>query len=309
MVFNTLPKFEDSRNISDFPYMIGLYSALNAKSLGDEYYSLISQYIKLKTINGSQFIERYIIKQEKCDYSKHFGEYRSYFEMWKTEDHYCHIPNENDLNLVNQFGGNIDYNFIAHYFVKCTNDTSLNKTNCKPQEEIDITLQNVFTSFKFLEYSLDHNNPISAGSIYMKSETNPLSSSLSTRLWFYITNVEYYSDVGFLFEDRKKDSYFYYSKPVYTYNLGECTLAHCFGEIVITLDSKYEKYTKIYSKLQNFLADVGGILKGVLFCAKTISYFFNTKIYNHELITSIFKIDTESKTIEKEDPNQKSDIK
>ena len=39
MVFNTLPSFEDSRNISDFPYMIGLYSALNAKSLGDEYYS------------------------------------------------------------------------------------------------------------------------------------------------------------------------------------------------------------------------------------------------------------------------------
>ena len=132
----------------------------------------------------------------------------------------------------------------------------------------------------------------------MRSETFPVSSSMSTRIWFYITNVDYNTDLGFLFEDVKNESFFYYSKPFLTYNLGFCTVPGCFANIVITMDTKIEKFTKTYAKLQNFLANVGGILKGVLFCAEVISFFFNTRMYNHELITSIFKIETENKSDE-----------
>lgn len=293
MVYNSLPTLQSNQNLSDLPYMVGLFAASTGKLIGDEYYTLVSHYGKMKYINGTQSLERIVVKQETCDLNKHFGKYRSYFESLTSINlYYCPIPGKNDLNLLNPFGGNLDYFFIAHYYIKCTNNTALNKTNCKPQQEIDSALSSVYTTFKFLEYSLDHSNPDSAGSLYMRSDSNPVSSSLSTRMWFYITNVEYYSDVGFLFEDLKQESFFYYSKPLLTYSLGACSLPGCFANIVLTMESKFEKYTKTYTKLQNFLANVGGILKGVLFCAEAISYFFNTRMYNHELITSIFKIET-----------------
>jgi hypothetical protein len=54
--------------------MIGLYTATNATVLGDEYYTLVSQYLKLNTISGTQILERIPIKQEKCDFNKNFGD-------------------------------------------------------------------------------------------------------------------------------------------------------------------------------------------------------------------------------------------
>jgi hypothetical protein len=257
-------------------------------------------------------LERGNIKTEKCDLNKSFGNYRSYFE--KVPDinlHYCATPGANDLNVVNQFGGIYEYVFLAHYYLKCTNNTSLNKTNCKPQQEIDSALASIYAEFITLEYSLDHKKAGSPGSLYTRSDLSPVSTSITTRLWYYITNVDYYSDFGFLFEDIKKESFFYYSKPVSTYSLSGCNFPGCFASIVITMDGKFEKYTKTYAKLQNFLANVGGILKGVLFCAETISYLFNTKMYHHELITSIFKIDTENKCDDSliEDSRHKSELK
>ncbi len=102
-------------------------------------------------------------------FQQKFWRLKSYFETWSTFNNYCQVLYANDLYIKNQFGTALDYYFISHYFLKCTNNTTLNKTNCKPLQEIDSTLQSVYTSMKFLEYSLDHNNPVLAGSLYMRT--------------------------------------------------------------------------------------------------------------------------------------------
>ena len=45
---------------------------------------------------------------------------------------YCQVLDANRLYIKNQFGTYLDYYLIPHYFLKCTNNTELNKTNCKP---------------------------------------------------------------------------------------------------------------------------------------------------------------------------------
>jgi hypothetical protein len=93
-------------------------------------------------------------------------------------------------------------------------------------DKINSNLGNVFFSMNFLEYSLDHTDLISPGKLSLRSELIPMSSSISSRVWFYITNIKYFSDDGLIFESKKYYDYFKLSRPTFTYNLVGNTVAN-----------------------------------------------------------------------------------
>ncbi len=286
------------RNLSKFPYTLRLMTAVGGV-IPDNFYYIHSELWKMQYFNVSGQIilntTRVVLKQEKCDINKHFGDNKYLFEnVTNLKDSYCPVPNENDLEVKTPYGETIDNNFIQHYVVKCTNDTKKNVTNCAPMDKINSNLANVFLITSHLEYSLDHNDFNSPGKLSLRTESPPMSSSIFTRVWLYITNIKYLSDDGLVFESRNSYDYFKYNRPTFTYNLIGSVVPNSISVVTITMDNKFDIYQRNYSKAQNLLANVGGITKAVLTIAYIISYLFSTTFYDIEVTSSLFRLNWEN---------------
>jgi len=124
-----------------------------------------------------------------------FREYLHFFGINKGDmkKYSCSVMNQNDLTVLKTFGRSVNQYVKSHYYIKCKNNTALNITNCKSPKVIDTALANSYTSLRFLEYFIDHDDPFSPGTLYIRSESLPVTGTLSTRMFYYITSVIYYS--------------------------------------------------------------------------------------------------------------------
>jgi hypothetical protein len=290
------------RNLSQYPYTLRLATPVGGL-IPDSFYYVHSELWKMKSFNLSGQVilnaTRVVLVQEKCDINKHLGQYRNLFEnVAYLNDSYCPVASANDLDVRTPYGESIDFNFIQHYVVKCNNDTSKNITNCSPMDKINSNLGNVFLSMNFLEYSLDHTDLISPGKISLRSEIIPMSSSIFSRVWFYITNIKYFSDDGFIFESKKYFDYFKISRPKFTYNLVGSVVPNSISVVTFTMENSFEIYEKKYMKVQSFLANVGGIIEAIWICAQIISYLICKMLYDTDLISSLFHLNSNTSELQ-----------
>jgi hypothetical protein len=306
VILNTIPDSHQKQNLSELPFMIGLINNLGQIIQDDEsVYVIKSEVWQIYNNNTNpmmqQMVKRASIILEKCDINKHFGEYKKYFQKTPYINyHYCTDPNKNNMTIFRPFSTNS--NFIIHAIGTCNNKTSNGKI-CKDQKTIETILSNIFISHVYLEFSIDHKNISYPGSLSLRSDLLPASSSLFTRYWYSYKNIEYLSDLGYIFEDNYVKKYFQVSRPSQTVSLitQNTILTGTFINIFLSMDHEYHRYQRSFMKLQNLVASVGGIIKGVWILFQTLLYFFNLDNYYHELIQSLFIISKES--------NYNSDVK
>jgi hypothetical protein len=302
VIYNWEQSIIQGRNLTSFPYSIRIINSLG-ELISDSYAYIHSEVWKIKYLNVSGQsilnVTRNIIIHEKCDIKKNFGEYRFLFEnATYLKDSYCPVLGVNDLSIKFPYGESLGYTFINHYIVKCTNDTSKNKSNCAPPDKISSALGNTFILFNFLEYSIDNNNVYSPGKINMRTEQTAISSSIFTRIWFYVRNIDYISDDGFVFENKQSYEYFKISQPKFTYNLLGGAIPNSYATVTITMDNIKDIYERKYMKAQNLLANVGGVIKGILTLSQLFSYYICNTLYEIDLTSSIFNLsfNTENNT-------------
>jgi hypothetical protein len=292
---NDIPDMSQKINLSDLPYTIALRSNLGTP-LSDDIYSLKSEIWKFSLIKNSKGeeelgLERIVVKHEKCDINKHFGKYSYLFNnLPYLSSSYCPIPGINNITLKSVYGAN-DMIFLQHYFSRCLNDTKQNRTNCSQKELVEERLESAFITYNFLEYSIDHKNISSPGSLLMRQEVIPASSTIYSRTWYYISNILYTTDMGYIFEDLQSVKYFQVSRYIQTYSLlNSGTVSGSFAVVTMSMYNKSYSFKRSYMKFQNFLANIGGVVKGVVLVIQIISYHFCLENYNFYLISSLFNI-------------------
>jgi hypothetical protein len=299
IMYNTSPRLDVVQNISDLPYMIMLQdNKFYPLDEAPRYYFIHSELwktVKDNSTGTNQVITtRHVIEHEMCDLDKHFGPYKEYFkDVAYLNKHYCPVPGKNNITLFGVYGSNEDQSYFTHYISKCVNNTIYNgnRTDCYPVDVVKTKLQNAFVSFKFIEYKIDHSDTSNPGKLILRSETLPVSSTIFKREWFYVRQVSYITDVGYIFQEETNQNYFQVSPAKETVDLrAEGSIPGSFAMVTTIMDSKVDYYKRSFMKAQHVLANGGGILKGIVTIAQIITFFIATQEYYYELIQSLFNL-------------------
>jgi hypothetical protein len=126
------------------------------------------------------------------------------------------------------------------------------------------------------------------GQLILKSEILPVSSTIYERDFFYIKNINYYTDLDYLFSSSKLQTYQKVSNFRETSDLRpQGTVPGSFALISIMMDSQVDQYERRFTKFQEVLANIGGLFKGICIIALIINYVFFNELFYLNLISSI----------------------
>jgi hypothetical protein len=252
----------------------------------DRIYSISAfwfHYEEVKTSSGSIMNTKMkFFDMEYCDLNKHFSNSTN---LWKDEKFlstsYC-LPKDVPLN-TSQVYGSTGNKGITLWLTRCLNTTT--KKNCFSPERVEKELENVIVMTRFKNYYFDHKVDGDTGIPYIYTHTPSVSSTVYIRFWYDMQNIEYVTD----------DSLFLSSSNVRQYNtLGDLkqttdltkdtVIPGTFATLLINMHSMKKNVKKNYYKFQNMLADLGGLMKGILTVAGVINMYFSDKLYFNFII-------------------------
>ena len=152
------------------------------------------------------------------------------------------------------------YSFTVRY---CLNKTE-NNNSCYSIDETKTQLQVPFLDIIFIDYTIDSLKQSNVKNIYIRKERFELSIKLFKRIWLYVENVKYIIDNGFIFSNNKFENFHMYQTIRSDINSFENS------KIIVTLTVlngiKNSIYNKGYTKIQNYISIIGGIIKIINLC-------------------------------------------
>lgn len=221
------------------------------------------------------------IPLEKCNISKHFVNYSSlYQDVPGLETFYCVVPGSMNLTIFGQYGDvTSGFTYLDLQASKCVNSTA-NNNSCARPEVIDAKLGFVYMAFGYLEYQINHTNIDNPISLYRTNELGFFSTSIFKRYFTYFKRLEYHSDNGIVFEEIDSMIGYQHDNTVINYDLKPpANYPNMFAEISVTMSKKYDSYSRSFVKLQNIVANIGGMSNLILTSGAILVQFFTTKMY------------------------------
>jgi hypothetical protein len=231
-------------------------------------------------------IQRYPVNLEKCNLTVHFSDN---MDMWRDQklinDSICFSKNQSVPLESRYLFGDLNYTGIVTWIHKCINTTE--DQTCASEEEIQKTLSNVFFYVRFKDYYYDHSILGDPAKEYVYSDLVMASSTAYKRIWYYMKNVEYFDDNGFIFSGNTIYNYTSFAGSRESTDLRTIpTIPGTFAAVSLNGYTSVQKYFRKYYKAQNMIADLGGIIKSILVLAMLLNYYFEQKYYYLDLINS-----------------------
>lgn len=245
-------------NFTGKPFIIALKSTLMEIINDEGLYSIVGQTTEFYLDQSKQMTGKRIFHEmEKCNIDKHFGNYTNLFKDVPEIDRYFCLKDPNTLINVNGTYGNPSKPF-SFQIQKCINST-LNVI-CVP--DVSKKLENINVAVMFLDSQIMHDQTDYPQKVYLRSDTITASSSVYKRIFYYLRHVVYTTDIGYIFEDLTTFEFYQFPSPREIVDLRtEGILPGNFINVFFIMDNQVDSYKKEYIKLQNFLANVGGIIK------------------------------------------------
>ena len=202
-------------------------------------------------------------------------------------DLYC-IKDIENYYLEGSFDTDV-YTFIEISITQCNNKTDPSAPICKSQEEINQKLSGFF-AFYTMDYLIDPTNFNKPGQPVGKDYFSPISIGMTRNNNRYIAPSKVNSDDGFLF--TAKNNYIYPSYKEDKETLLIDTSNQGFIMDFVLRDHHDEMiYERRYKKIQNVLAEIGGLIQILYLIFLAITYPFISKLYFEKIINSIFNFE------------------
>ena len=197
----------------------------------------------------------------KCDINKHFSEeYKKYFEDFKDLNTYYCIEPRNSSQTIYGIYGNIYpfsyYSFTARY---CRNTTE-NNNFCEPTEEIQSTFNDLglFLDVIFIDYTFNALKKKNIKELFIRKDRYELSTVLFKRIWLYLENIKYIIDNGYIFSNKDIEDFHSYESVSSDFTIFERKIV--ISTLTILNGMKTSIYNKEYTKFQDYLAIMGGLM-------------------------------------------------
>lgn len=235
----------------------------------------------------------HFLSSSKCNLEDHFpSEIREIIKnnIPDLSSYHCtdfHKYNETDLDVVGLYGGNLKYTFGGVTFKQCYD--AMNKSACMSGNEINKSLSNVYLDYKTINTFVNsfNINPLTTEVI---SNRISLNNQMYTRVWLGIQLGYYMTDIGIIFEsydEREMTKIQLYDIEKKTIDLDLIVKGeYPFASVTFQNHPTIIKYKRLYKKGQELIANIGGIVKGILLISNIIGIIFNS----FDSIISLIKI-------------------
>jgi hypothetical protein len=281
-------------SISDFPIGVSISDSL-ARELPDadrifEVFPILvaqSSYFDTTLNKTLPFANTTLLKFEKCNFKQNkFVKYKKLLEDADTgRSGYC-LPPGIEVNLTSP-SGYPTTSLLTIGFARCMNITQIGKTNCYPSDVIEEKLKDVFIGILFVDNYFDHNNLTNPAQAYVRNEVLQAgaSSVIFRQLYIEMKNVDYFSDVNYLVTNPEKVEYSIVGKTSErTTTVRQSVVPGAFSLITIEFGSIKEIYERKYYKLQNMLADLGGLVNALITILLNFNLYFSNKTFFNKII-------------------------
>lgn len=179
----------------------------------------------------------------------------------------------------NLFMGNISA--LGHaegfgvYLGRCTNNTrEPDQLPCYPDEVIDNYLLGSAWFFDFLTYQYDPLNYTNPAKRYVQSYNFGIGSGGNTEK-VQIGQTQITTDEGLVFTDLQTNLYFQIDDFIQSPASEDGLLVEC----IVEMGPGLAIYKRNYYKIQNWLADVGGVLKALMTLASLVNYWISDFLF------------------------------
>jgi hypothetical protein len=166
--------------------------------------------------------------------------------------------------------------FINIYLNKCVNDTTINKTDCYPEDIINSKLEPTRFQTIFIDYQANHGDFSKPIKPLLKNDGVQVAYDLNKRYTYGIRKIQYDSDIGMIFTDTQTTIKYQVEDRVSDVVKSN---SPCFISVGIMISRYINLYNRNYYKMQNLLADVGGIIKSTILIVTAINSFLTDRLY------------------------------
>ena len=294
VIMNESPQFNVTyKNFDQIPFGVRITDEYgNPYKNPEKLFTLKYDWVTTQFDKKGNVVQVYnTLNISKCNLDRHFSDsYKQLFYNYTSLDTYYCIDWKEDetYDLFGLYGdsGNL-YTMSAYLIYQCTNTTS---NDCLPIDEINLKLSNIY-----LEY-------ITSDNILKPIQTNPVESKilkyrLSTsnlnylRVWLGIHQGVYTTDFGLLFLSEQSEPFYSivtYKEEFRQINKGLVDKGELFFTIISFQNHEFiTYYSRSYMKIQDIVANIGGIVEGILLLACFINYVFGKKLSNLKMIKLI----------------------
>ena len=222
---------------------------------------------------------------EKCDINKHFGQYKKNFQHIKNIDsYYCPRDRLFNQTLFGVYGDNSNFSFYYFYFTKCMKSID---ENCYDNEKVNSMLSHSYLDMVYLDYSVDNLDKKEHKKLNVKSERFLVSSSIYKRIWLYFGEIKYITDNGLILTKKKEENFHQLHSIRFDTDIRDIENSEepgTFLTLFIGNSGEVSVYNRKNLKVQDYLANICGIVKAMSFLFGLFNYHFAKNSYYIKII-------------------------
>jgi hypothetical protein len=173
----------------------------------------------------------------------------------------------------------------------CANGTS--EIVCANQTSLNSEMETAFITFAFKDHQMDHNKVHNPGTAYMKSFSYNVNPLFLYKYTFRYRNLDYSSDLNFILSSEYVNHYFTMEDNFFNVitSSDEIRFPGTIGITSVSLSEKKPKFFRTYDKIQNLLANLGGILKAIFFFNYIIQKVFLEQFLTEYLTNYLYQFE------------------
>ena len=251
--------------------------------LNESIYTVNATYRRgARDSNGITQWEEYPVELESCKLEKFPTKYQDLFRKKNLKNMYC-VKNFT-YTIEGTFLHDV-YSFLLFNFYQCKNTTYSQK--CKSNKEIERYLNGTFTAMEFTDISIDPTNYLEPDIPIIGEGYSTVSNQSYRELHVFLKQVSIKKDRGIIFSKYKQRDYIQLD---FVKDMNTFVPKNEFCSITLKISNRIDLYLLRYRKLQNTIADIGGVLKVITVIGTVLTFLYSRNKYDLELINSLFYI-------------------
>jgi hypothetical protein len=181
--------------------------------------------------------------------------------------------------------------FVTIYVEPCTN-TSLNNNSCLPLDQQTKLANSVQYTTSFVDSYINLNDFTKPSNYFLSTLTLAISTNIKKTHYLAIRKAVIETDSGIIMEDLSTNSTLQVSN-IRT----DISNENFFYHFVISGDNLMDNYSRRYIKIQDIIANIGGLLKFLLSIASFLLSFFVNLGLRLDVLNTLYDLKSSNETL------------
>lgn len=235
--------------------------------------------------DGNDFIfkkENINIPLQRCNLTENFPNFQDLFSNFNLKNLLCIKPEAQEkLQISGAYSSSL-FQYINIILATCKNGTEV---VCKSQEEIDAKINGGYFVVDTINSIFNPANYTFPKKNIIKDYFTTISNKYYKKINYYMKRNDFKTDSGFLMSEYQETSYLGLDTIEELFDFRQL---NSFLEVHIRMSNNRDIYTRSYVKLQDVIAQMGGLVKGVILILTVILYTYTELSYSEFIINYLY---------------------